>query len=83
MKTSTALMLLSSLALLPAAHAQVHKCIASDAIVYRDTPCADGERALILPAVKPVNARAEHGNSYTSLQVQGTRAEAARTQGVK
>ena len=79
MKTSAALVFLSSLALLPAAHAQVHKCIAADSIVYRDTPCADGERALVLP-VKPVNARAEPGNSNSFNSVHGSRTDATRIQ---
>jgi hypothetical protein len=79
MKTSAALMFLSSFALLPAAHAQVHKCITSESVVYRDTPCAEGERAMVLPGVK-ANARTEHRNDNGNLNPVAHRPASPRPQ---
>jgi len=51
----------------------------TDSVVYRDTPCAEGERAVVLPSVK-ASVRADHGDVRTEYSDAKPALQAARPQ---
>lgn len=71
MKSSALLTIGLLLAALPVAvQAQIHKCNTAEAIVYQDTPCAEGQRESLL-AHKKTPARIDQSNASPSVHRPG------------
>lgn len=67
MKSSALLTIGLLLAALPVAvQAQIHKCISAEAVVYRDTPCAEGERESLL-GHKTTSARIDQSDANSLI----------------